>query len=560
MNAEQDNQTPPPAEQQPQPAEEGANPPPPTGAYPQGYGAPPPQQPGAPPPQQPGAYPPTGAQPEGYGAPPPQQLGAYPPTGAPPQEYGAPPPQKPGAYPPTGAPPQGYGAPPPQQPGAYPPTGAQPQGYGAPAPQQPGAYPPTGAPPQGYGAPPPQNGAPPPQGQTDLPQQAAWIPSSNEANGPGYKWDDGPDSDPEDDDNAQEKVEQLPTNVQFTPVPGYESIMFNDVSAPPPAYQPPPPEKRPEEVFQSTGAIGEEEVRNAIIEFVAQNCCYGAKPAREMTFEKILPSSALHYKLETHTEGRTTKREHVPYRGGMVDGPQMGIPPLPWSMHCQPDNLFMDHTKTMEVPHTSDVRECHNCFARGFVRCGRCHGRGRVRCSTCSGSGRTHEHRDGETVSETCHTCHGSGKNRCFRCGGDGRITCPVCEGFRQLRFFIKLFVKYTNHVDDYIYETTDLPDELIRDVQGQTLFEQTLAYVWPISQYAQPEINQNSIRIVETHRSAWPNEKQLQQRHNLRAVPVSEVHYKWNDDASRFWVYGFENTVYCPDYPQTCCWGCNII
>ena len=34
------------------------------------------------------------------------------------------------------------------------------------------------------------------------------------------------------------------------------------------------------------------------------------------------------------------------------------------------------------------------------------------------------------------------------------------------------------NHVTDYILETTDMPDELIRDVSGQVLFEQTLPYV----------------------------------------------------------------------------------
>ncbi|XP_033123195.1 protein SSUH2 homolog [Anneissia japonica] len=392
--------------------------------------------------QQQAGYPPP--QPGYGGALPPQQYPGYPqpqqPNTVPPQGYGAQPPQQqPGAYPPTNSiTVQWYGAvPPQQQPGAYPPTngtalqqGVPPQQQRVPPQQQRGAYPSTnGALPASEG----QVGAP--QGQAP-PQLAAWAPSSNEANEPGYKWDDGPDSDPEDDDNAQEKVTELPSNPNFTPVPGYESVMFAD--------------EKPE--------------------------------------------------------------------------------------------------------------ECHNCFSRGFVRCGRCHGRGRVRCTSCHGSGQKHVHRDGEMVTTTCHSCHGNGRKRCFRCGGDGRITCPICEGCRQLRFFIKLFINYTNHLSDYIYEKTDLPDHLIRNVNGQNLFEQTLEYVWPISQYTVPEINQNSIRITEAHRSAWPNERQLQQRQILRAVPVSEVHYKWKDVDSRFWVYGFENDVYCPDYPQTCCWGCNIL
>ena len=49
-------------------------------------------------------------------------------------------------------------------------------------------------------------------------------------------------------------------------------------------------------------------------------------------------------------------------------------------------------------------------------------------------------------------------------------------------------------------------------------------------------------------------------QRQVLRGVPVTEVQYKWEDVNSRFWVYGTERKVYAPDYPQQCCWGCNII
>ena len=35
---------------------------------------------------------------------------------------------------------------------------------------------------------------------------------------------------------------------------------------------------------------------------------------------------------------------------------------------------------------------------------------------------------------------------------------------------------------------------------------------VWPISQFPVPEVNQNSIRIVEHHRTAWPNAQIIQQ------------------------------------------------
>ena len=34
------------------------------------------------------------------------------------------------------------------------------------------------------------------------------------------------------------------------------------------------------------------------------------------------------------------------------------------------------------------------------------------------------------------------------------------------------------NHVTDFILERTDMPDELVRDAQGEQLFEQTLPQV----------------------------------------------------------------------------------
>ncbi len=49
-------------------------------------------------------------------------------------------------------------------------------------------------------------------------------------------------------------------------------------------------------------------------------------------------------------------------------------------------------------------------------------------------------------------------------------------------------------------------------------------------------------------------------QRHELRSVPVNEVNVSWKDKSYRFWAYGAEKKVYCPDYPQQCCCGCTIL
>lgn len=49
-------------------------------------------------------------------------------------------------------------------------------------------------------------------------------------------------------------------------------------------------------------------------------------------------------------------------------------------------------------------------------------------------------------------------------------------------------------------------------------------------------------------------------QRHCIRVVPVTEVASSWKSKEFTFFVYGLDCLVYTADYPQTCCWGCNIL
>nr|KAG5711447.1 hypothetical protein BaRGS_025874 [Batillaria attramentaria] len=74
-------------------------------------------------------------------------------------------------------------------------------------------------------------------------------------------------------------------------------------------------------------------------------------------------------------------------------------------------------------------------------------------------------------------------------------------------------------------------------------------------------KVNQNSQNLVNLHRTSYANERQIMQRQILRAVPVTEVQWEWKEEKNkRLWVYGNEHKVYCPDYPQKCCWGCTVL
>ncbi|KAL4227078.1 hypothetical protein ACF0H5_015052 [Mactra antiquata] len=453
---------------------------------------------------------------------------------------GQPAPQQ-GGYP--GAPPQGqYPGAPPQ--GQY--AGAPPQGQYPGAPQ--GQYP--GAPPQG------QNPGGPPQGQYQGGPPQGVGPESVQPQWQGEM----PDQDVDDNPNAVPSAPSAPPLEKMDTVPGYQDTGFAGAMLPPPSYEEatrPPPQR---DEISNLPRIGEEEARQALLAFVAENCCYGKSAAENLKFRDLLHSSAFHYTLETYGEGRCTSWTFTPYSGQPIDGPQNGQAPGPWDIQAQPTKLFEDQKVEVEVPHTASVKPCHNCMAMGRIRCHRCHGRGRVRCSSCSGRGHKTVYRNGEYEQERCTWCHGDGRRRCMTCHGMGMITCVCCQGYCSLKCFIKLTITWTNHLQDHIVERTALPDHLVRNVQGQVAFQEQQFRVWPINHFPDAEINNASQSIVQQHASAFPSEKLLMQRHQVRIIPVLQALYKWKDTESDFYVYGFDRKVYAPNYPQQCCCGCSIL
>ena len=47
-------------------------------------------------------------------------------------------------------------------------------------------------------------------------------------------------------------------------------------------------------VYNSAAKITSDEVREAVLQFVAEHCCYGKGAAENMIMNVILPSNALH--------------------------------------------------------------------------------------------------------------------------------------------------------------------------------------------------------------------------------------------------------------------------
>ncbi|XP_062589397.1 protein SSUH2 homolog, partial [Saccostrea cucullata] len=420
---------------------------------------------------------------------------------------------------------QGGGPPAGAYKGGGPPVGAY-QGGGPPA----GAYQGGGLPPAG--AYPPQGGAAPPSAGS-IPKYTGGMP---------------------------EMAPTAPPLEKMDSIGGYNNVGFSANVLPPPSYDEVTEQQTPEErqAIENVLTITEQDAREALLGYVAEHCCYGKGAAEDLKFTDLNPTNALHYTLESYGEGRSTCWAYEPYSGQPIDGPQNGPAPGPWDIQASPQTMFQNSEQTFEVPHTASVKPCHDCNALGVVVCGQCYGQGMVMCSLCQGRGHLSRYHDGHHSHVRCHHCHGCGSIQCSFCCGVGMVMCRNCSGFRNLKCYIKLTVKWTNHVNDHIMEHAPLPDHLIRNVSGQTAFEETKVKVWPINQFHEREINEASERLISDHQ--FPSERVLMQRHKVRIVPVTQCMYKWKNTESDFIVYGFEQHCYAPNYPQTCCCGCSIL
>ena len=141
-------------------------------------------------------------------------------------------------------------------------------------------------------------------------------------------------------------------------------------------------------------------------------------------------------------------------------------------------------------------------------------------------------------------------------------MSCATCDGSTNILCFIQLSISWRINTSEHITDKLDIPDDLIRDVSGQVAFEEEKLMVGGVETVDDDVIKMASAQLVASHASKFPEEKILRQRHQVRVVPVTKVNYEWKGKTRSFFVYGYENKVHLPDnsYPQSCCWGCNLM
>ncbi|XP_043208589.1 protein SSUH2 homolog [Amphibalanus amphitrite] len=336
-------------------------------------------------------------------------------------------------------------------------------------------------------------------------------------------------------------------------IDGYRDIGFDGGFVRPPADPMPsaPPADQPRIAF-TQDPLTRDEVKDALSAFVAQHCCYGSGPIKDMQIRNVAPTFTFKYTLESFVEKRETKWKFEPFSGNGL--PAGGGPaPQPWEIPLTPGALFKDEKKVLQVPNTQTLRPCHDCQAHGDVRCKHCAGRGQDRCGQCGGSG--------QRLGDVCSRCGGVGTNKCTWCVGNGMVTCTTCKGKRNLKYFVEMTVTWKVHADRYVVETpAGLPDSEVTAVSGETVCQAKAHLVWPLTGFPDSRIVTASEHLVRKHHTGWPMGRILQQRHDVQQIAIHSVSYNYGGNEGTFFVCGHERNVHFPDYPSQCCGCCAVM
>jgi hypothetical protein len=345
------------------------------------------------------------------------------------------------------------------------------------------------------------------------------------------------------DEDYEEKLPTAPPLERLMSVQGYEQASYQQAIRSPPAFIQPqinnPPDRQELTKYRP---LTEKQARDAILDFTFTSQYYSKMAARHMNIKDIIPSNAYHYRLETFSEKRETAWKFEPYDGGPIDSQSNGPAPDPWSIVAYSPPFFEEGQVSLSVPHTSCVTACHMCNATGRTQCVKCNGQGKVACTSC-------------TPGTFCQYCRNTNQRSCYKCEGVCTLKCKTCKGRGQLKCFIELTISWVNHVDEYVYNRTDLPDDLVKKVSGEEAVHEEMPKVWPILNFIENSVNSASQSLVEKHDMITATEKIIRQRHVIRIVPVGQVFYKWKHTSRCFYVYGaVDRRVYAPGYPQRCC------
>lgn len=284
-------------------------------------------------------------------------------------------------------------------------------------------------------------------------------------------------------------------------------------------------------------------------------------------FDKVVPCYSYKVSLRTQYDERSVSPVSVPYHGQALD--DVGAPPGAWDIDVRRPNDFEERSETLVVPHTDRVSLCPKCAGVGRIDCSECQATGQVTCPHCGGRGYQERHETRhepqtpgtstgtstgtttirtEVVRNDCPHC-ATGFVTCTSCSGNRRLTCPSCEGTGQVRTFDQLTVRFHDDTSTKTLDTTDLPDDLLREPPGELVLEERKPRIegCPGLPTAVTESCKSMLR--QSQQVDERARRLLFQELTVARVPIHEVHYRYAGVSRRLWIYG-NGQVHAPGAP----------
>jgi len=119
------------------------------------------------------------------------------------------------------------------------------------------------------------------------------------------------------------------------------------------------------EEYNDDATLSEESIREIVVAWVkTQGCCWKKRFAKKMEIKSVTPYPALRYELSSFCEDRKTQWRVVPFIGGLIDGPQRGIPPGPWDIPVFSTGLFKPEKHYREFTPAFDATRRASSYAK----------------------------------------------------------------------------------------------------------------------------------------------------------------------------------------------------
>uniref|UniRef100_UPI003AACB36C protein SSUH2 homolog n=1 Tax=Centroberyx gerrardi TaxID=166262 RepID=UPI003AACB36C len=294
--------------------------------------------------------------------------------------------------------------------------------------------------------------------------------------------------------------------------------------------------------------LTEQRIRALLMAWVRAKPLLSPCVVRGMTITSVTCEVAYCYKLETFTEKRSVCLRFEPHSKRIVPLPQTWEEEpkeaRPWRVTVSPDQMFTDQVLKRRMAHTDRITPCPFCSGEKRVVCKYCCGSARRPCEACSG------HRP--WARRICRECRGERLVPCGPCMALGHACCDMCVGKGLLCYFDELMVEYHCHADHYLYEKTGgIPGTLVAHAVGDVIYSAGGLQVRPITGFPAEKVNAASQDLVKASVTGWLDRRIVQQRHQLKAVPVTWVRYRWRDTAGSVCIYGADLSVHWPHYPR---------